>query len=70
MLQDLPSAQAAEREEERMQVDAVASEQQRRETCEIAFKFNCAAARSIEHLTIKSQQTDQVLVGFANGKLL
>mmetsp|Transcript_10240 Transcript_10240/g.13884 ORF Transcript_10240/g.13884 Transcript_10240/m.13884 type:complete len:94 (+) Transcript_10240:647-928(+) len=37
---------------------------------EIAFRFNCTAARSIEHLTTISQQTDTVLVGFADGKLL
>jgi len=36
----------------------------------MAFKFNCTAGSSVEHLTIKSQQTDQILIGFANGKLL
>lgn len=32
--------------------------------------FNCCAARSIEHLTVKSQETDQLLIGFSNGKIL
>ena len=37
---------------------------------QISMQFNCSAARSIEHLTIKSQKTDIVIIGFAYGKIL
>ena len=40
------------------------------ETSFPAFKFNCSAGRSLEHLTSKAQQVDTILIGFANGKLL
>lgn len=30
----------------------------------------CAAARSIEHLRVSQEDTDYLLIGFANGKIL
>ena len=43
---------------------------QTQSSLEIPMQFNCAAAQSIEHLSIKSQDTDQIIIGFANGKLM
>lgn len=36
----------------------------------VAMQLNCSAARSMEHLTVVSQETDLIIIGFANGKLL
>ena len=47
-----------------MDVDSGAGEQK------ISIQLNCSAARSMEHLTVVSQETDLVIIGFANGKLL
>ena len=33
-------------------------------------QVNCSAALSIEHLNIDSQETDYIILGFGNGKLL
>ena len=33
-------------------------------------QINCSAALSIEHLSIDSQETDYIILGFGNGKLL
>lgn len=34
------------------------------------MQFNCTAGRSIESLTIKSQKTEMVMIGFETGKIL
>ena len=36
----------------------------------IMTQINCSAALSIEHLSIESQKTDFIIIGFGNGKLL
>jgi len=33
-------------------------------------RSQCAAARSIEHLRVQQEDTDYLLIGFANGKIL
>ena len=55
-----------------MEIDTVVAKAQKPDKAnpELTIRFNSVAALSIEHLTIKSQDTDQILVGFANGKIL
>ena len=59
-----------------MQVDAGTSVQESHakpsedESEGIMSQVNCSAALSIEHLSIDSQETDYIILGFGNGKLL
>ena len=54
-----------------MEVDCQASPVLESATAvDVAFKFRCAAGRSIANLPILSQETDTVVVGFDNGKLM
>lgn len=79
MLSDLPAAHLQPNQEEagealaieeRMEVDATATQNLATHQNFIAMQLNCCAARSMEHLTVASQETDLIIIGFANGKLM
>ena len=58
VLIDLPNAAAATGED-KMEVDASSSfAKQHPKDDGITMQFNCSAARSIDHLTLKTQETD------------
>lgn len=55
-----------------MEVDShnQAAMAQKTQNDSLTMQFNSSAARSIEHLAIQSQETDQILIGFASGKIM